>query len=41
MSAHYHALVWIDHHEAKIYHFDATDFDRERIHSGRLVHNQC
>ena len=23
MSNHYHALVWIDHREAKVFHFDA------------------
>ncbi len=33
MTIHYHALVWIDHQEARIYHFDATDSDRLRIHS--------
>ena len=33
MSAHYHALVWIDHHQAKIYHFDATEVERTRVES--------
>lgn len=33
MSEHYHALVWIDHHEARIFQFDATDVDRARVRS--------
>ena len=33
MSSHYHALVWIDHHEAKIFHFDASGSDVERVRS--------
>lgn len=27
MSSHYHAIVWIDHHEAKVFQFDASDVD--------------
>jgi hypothetical protein len=23
MAAHYHAVVWIDHHEARVFHFNA------------------
>ena len=33
MPDHFHAVVWIDHHEAKIFHFSAADFDAERIRS--------
>lgn len=33
MSEHYHALVWIDHHEAKIFQFNATDVDRATVRS--------
>jgi len=33
MSEHYHALVWIDHHEAKIFHFNAADVDSTTVHS--------
>ena len=25
MTQHYHAIVWIDHREAKIFHFSAVD----------------
>ena len=28
MSGHYHAIVWIDHHEARIFHFNPTEVDR-------------
>lgn len=33
MSNHYHALVWIDHREAKVFQFDAADADRTTVHS--------
>ena len=28
MSDHYHAIVWIDHHEARVFHFGQTEVDR-------------
>ena len=32
MATHYHAVVWIDHHEARVFHFNADavvfNFDR-------------
>lgn len=34
MSNHYHALVWIDHREAKVFQFNVTDVDRSTIRSG-------
>ncbi len=39
MSEHYHAIVWIDHREAKIFHFDATDVDRMVVHSHTTGHH--
>ena len=33
MSSHYHVLVWIDHREAKVFQFDATDVDRSTVRS--------
>ena len=33
MGSHYHAIVWIDHHEAKIFHFDSTEVDSTTIRS--------
>jgi hypothetical protein len=31
MSSHYHAVVWIDHHEARVIHFNADAAEEERI----------
>jgi hypothetical protein len=33
MAAHFHALVWIDHREAKIFHFDAETSDNVTVHN--------
>lgn len=33
MSSHYHAIVWIDHQQARIFHFDATDTDSVVVRS--------
>lgn len=44
MSEHYHAIVWIDHRDARIFHFDATDVDRVVVHShatGRHVQHKA
>jgi stalled ribosome rescue protein Dom34 len=27
-SKHHHAVIWIDHHEARIFHFNSTDVER-------------
>jgi len=32
MSTHYHAILWIDHHEARIIHFNAAEADENVIH---------
>lgn len=32
-SPHYHALVWIDHQEAKVFHFNAVEAEREVVKS--------
>jgi len=32
MSSHYHAIVWIDHHEARVFHFNASEVDRLVLH---------
>jgi len=32
MSSHYHAIVWIDHLEARIFHFNAEEVDRLALH---------
>jgi stalled ribosome rescue protein Dom34 len=33
MGNHYHAIVWIDHQQAKIFHFDSTDSGRTTVRS--------
>ena len=41
MSSHYHAVIWIDHHEARVIHFNADaaeeDFVRP-VHPPRHLH---
>jgi stalled ribosome rescue protein Dom34 len=32
MSGHYHAVVWIDHHEARVFHFGPTDVEHLVLH---------
>jgi stalled ribosome rescue protein Dom34 len=32
VSTHYHAVVWIDHHEARVFHFSPTDVDQLVLH---------
>lgn len=32
-TSHYHAVVWIDHREAKVFHLNATESERELIRS--------
>ena len=32
MASHYHAIVWIDHREAKVFHFNATEVDHMILH---------
>jgi hypothetical protein len=29
---HYHAVVWIDHHEARVFHFGPADVERLVLH---------
>ena len=35
MPANYHAIVWIDHREARIFHFSLAVVDRIVIHPHR------
>jgi stalled ribosome rescue protein Dom34 len=39
MTAHYHAIVWIDHREAKLFHFNAADVDKVIIPSHATGHH--
>ena len=33
MSGHYHAVLWIDHREARIFHFNADTAEEQHVHS--------
>ena len=33
MQGHYHAVVWIDHREAKVFHFNAAEFDKATVNA--------
>jgi hypothetical protein len=37
MSTHYHAVVWIDHHEARVIHFNADAADEQLVHPAHPV----
>jgi hypothetical protein len=32
VSKHYHAVIWIDHHEARVFHFSPTEVDQLVLH---------
>ncbi len=32
MTEHTHVIVWIDHHQARVFHFNATDEQRIVVH---------
>jgi stalled ribosome rescue protein Dom34 len=44
MTSHYHALVWIDHREAKVFQFNATEVDRAIVrstHPDQHIHHKA
>ena len=44
MTSAYHAIIWIDHHEARIFHFDRTTVETLVIrpeHPTRHVHHKA
>jgi hypothetical protein len=44
MSSHYHAVVWIDHHEARVFHFNVSEMDRIVLHPDnptRHIHHKA
>src|ERR1044072_3204400 len=44
MHDHYHAIVWVDHREAKIFHVSASAVDRVIVHShggGQNLHHKA
>jgi stalled ribosome rescue protein Dom34 len=41
---HYHAVIWIDHREARVFHFTATDVERLVLHPDhpiRHIHHKA
>jgi len=38
MQGHYHAVVWIDHRRARVFHFSAEDADKIVVHAEHPVH---
>jgi stalled ribosome rescue protein Dom34 len=41
---HYHAVIWIDHLEARIFHFNSTDVERLVLHPDnptRHIHHKA
>ena len=41
---HYHAVVWLDHAQAKLFHFDAHDFEKSVVkpaHAGAHLHHKA
>jgi stalled ribosome rescue protein Dom34 len=41
---HYHAVVWIDHHEARVFHFTPTDVEQLVLHPDhptRHIHHKA
>jgi stalled ribosome rescue protein Dom34 len=43
-SHHYHAVIWIDHREARVFHFNAEDVQRLVLHPDhptRHIHHKA
>jgi stalled ribosome rescue protein Dom34 len=43
-SHHFHAVVWIDHHEARVFHFNKTDVEGLVLHPDhptRHIHHKA
>jgi stalled ribosome rescue protein Dom34 len=44
MPSHYHAVIWIDHREARVFHFSAADVERLVLHPDhptRHIHHKA
>ena len=39
MTSHFHAIVWIDHREARVFHFNADEAERAVIHPHDPAHH--
>jgi hypothetical protein len=43
-SSHFHAVIWMDHHRAQVFHFNSTEEDHEKVHthnSSAHLHHQA
>ena len=43
-KAHFHAVIWIDHHEARVFHFNPSDVDTLVLHPDhptRHIHHKA
>jgi stalled ribosome rescue protein Dom34 len=43
-TPHYHAIVWIDHHEARVFHINPTEVERLVLHPDhptRHIHHKA
>ncbi len=44
MQQHFHAAVWIDHHEARVFHFNEDDVQHQVVHpkhAARHLHHKA
>ena len=44
MAAHYHAVLWIDHREARVFHFNAAEAEKHTVHAdhpARHLHHKA
>lgn len=44
MTAHYHAVIWIDHREARVFHFNPADVEPLMLypeHPTRHIHHKA
>ncbi|MDB5651077.1 MAG: uncharacterized protein JWL62_2597 [Hyphomicrobiales bacterium] len=39
MSTHYHAVIWIDHSEARVFHFNASEVESLVLHPHNPTHH--
>lgn len=37
-NSHFHAVIWIDHHEARIFHFDRKSVETEALTPDNKMH---
>lgn len=40
MPSHYHAVIWIDHHQARVLHFNASELDEQVLRPDHPAHSR-